>query len=65
LACALTNSDLISKVFNGSTLILMNELLKFGYNVLRCEPDGLTYGYPTTLELSTAQAVFAKRLSNH
>jgi hypothetical protein len=29
LACPITNSDLVSKVLNGSTSILTNELLKF------------------------------------
>jgi hypothetical protein len=33
LACPITNSDLISKVLNGSMSILMNELLKFGNSV--------------------------------
>jgi hypothetical protein len=41
LACPITNSDLISNVFNGSTSILTNELLTFGYSVGRCGADGL------------------------
>jgi hypothetical protein len=42
LACPITTSDLIIKVLNGSTLILTNELLKFGYSVGHCEADGPT-----------------------
>jgi hypothetical protein len=33
LACPVTNPDLISKVFKGSTSILMNKLLMFRYYV--------------------------------
>jgi hypothetical protein len=39
LACRITNSDLISKVSNGSTSILTNELLKYGYSVGCCGAD--------------------------
>jgi hypothetical protein len=42
LGCPITNSHLISKVLNGSTLILTNELLKFGNSVARCAADGPT-----------------------
>jgi hypothetical protein len=31
LACPITTSDLISKALNGSTFILINDVLKFGY----------------------------------
>jgi hypothetical protein len=40
LAYPITNSDLISKVLNGSTSILTNELLKLGNSVGRCAADG-------------------------
>jgi hypothetical protein len=74
----ITNSDLISKVFNGSTSILMSELLKFGYSVRRCGADGPTcmlvilYGYPTGPEPNMpvkhprmAHDFFPERFSNN
>jgi hypothetical protein len=39
LACPITISDLISKVVNGSMLIFMNKLLKFGYSGGCCGAD--------------------------
>jgi hypothetical protein len=78
LAWPITNSRLISKVLNGSTLILVKELLKFGSSVRHCAADGpasvwvIVYGYPTGREpstpfkhLSTAHAFFPERLSDH
>jgi hypothetical protein len=47
LACPITNTNLISKVLNGSTSILMNELLKFGNSVKHYAADGPTcVGHP-------------------
>jgi hypothetical protein len=78
LACPITNSDLISKVLNGSMSILMNELLKFGDSVGHCATDGpacvlvVLSGCPTGPELimpfkhlCTAPAFFPECLSNH
>jgi hypothetical protein len=78
LACPITNSDLISKVLNGSMLILTNGLLKFGKSVGHCAVDGPTCvlvilnGCPTGPEpsmpfkhLCTANAFFPERMSNH
>jgi hypothetical protein len=78
LACPMTNSDLISKVLNGSTLILTNELMKFGNSVGCCAADGPTCvlvilnGCLTGPEPSmpfnnpcTAHAFFLEHLSNH
>jgi hypothetical protein len=78
LACPITNSHLISKVFNGSASILMNELLKFGHRVVHCAVDGPTSvliilnGCLTGPEPSmpfkhpcTAHAFFPEHLSNH
>jgi hypothetical protein len=42
LANPITNPGLISKVLDGSASVLMNELLKFGYSVWWCGPDGPT-----------------------
>jgi hypothetical protein len=76
LACSITNFDVI-RVLNSSTLILTNELLKFGYSFRRCGTDGRIYvfvilsGCPTSPELSmsfkhscTAYAFFSERSSN-
>jgi hypothetical protein len=58
LSCPITNSDLISKVLNGSTSILTNELLKLGNRVWRCAADGpacvlvVLNGCPASPELS-------------
>jgi hypothetical protein len=76
LACPITNSDLINKVLNGLTSILMNELLKYGYSVGRCGADGPTCmlvifnGCPTSpepthVQTCTAHAFFPECLSNH
>jgi hypothetical protein len=54
LACPITNSDLISEILNGSTSILMDVLLKFGYSVI-CH-----------LNMCTSHALFSEQhLSNH
>jgi hypothetical protein len=78
LACHITNSNLISKILNGSMSILTNKLLKFSNNVGHCAADGPTCVLvvlnecPTGPELSTpfkhpcmAQAFFPTHLSNH
>jgi hypothetical protein len=78
LACPITNFHLINKVFNGSTMILTNELLKFSNSVTRCAPDGPTSvlvvlnGCTTGPEPSmpfkhpcTAHAFFPKCLAYH
>jgi hypothetical protein len=78
LACSITNTYFISTVLNGLTLILTNELLKFGNNVAHCTADGPTNvfvvlnGCLTGPEPSmpfkhprTAHAFFPKHLSNH
>jgi hypothetical protein len=41
LACPKTNYDLTTKVLNGLTSILTNELLKFGYSAGSCGTKGL------------------------
>jgi hypothetical protein len=78
LACPITNSDLISKVLNGSSSILTNKLLKFGSSVGHCAADEpscmlvILSGCPTGPEPSmpfkhpcTDHAFFPERLSNH
>jgi hypothetical protein len=61
LACPVTNSDLISKVLNGLTSVVTNELLKFGCSVGHCGVDGPTSmllifnGYPNIPEPTHVQ----------
>jgi hypothetical protein len=73
-----TNSNVISKILTGSTSILINELLKFGYSVGHCGADGSTCvsiilnGCPTGPEPSMPfkhpcmdHAFFPEHISNH
>jgi hypothetical protein len=54
LAYPITNSDLISMVLDGSTLILMNELLKFGYSVRHFGADGSTCALSSSMDVQPA-----------